>query len=115
MSDPMRDALVRLSRVRGVRGAMVVDPEAGVPVLDELAEGVDGKAVAALGSALFRRSGQAVRSAGYGGLDAAQMEAEHGHVLAVGTDVLVVVVLAERDAQLGLVRVEAQRALEAMQ
>lgn len=115
MTDPMREALVRLSRVQGVRGALVVDLEAGVPVLDELASGVDGKAVAALGSALFRRSGQAVSAAGYGPLAVAQLEAEAGHVLAVGTDILLVVVLAERGAQLGLIRVEAQRAVEAMQ
>ncbi len=115
MTDVMREAMARLSRVKGVRGAMVVDPEAGVPVTTELAAGVDGRAVAALAASLFRRAGQALRASGHGALATAQLEAEAGHVLAFEADPLLVVVVAEPRAQLGLIRVEAQRAAEEMQ
>ncbi len=115
MTDVMQAALTRLSHVQGVRGAMIVDPEAGVPVTAELAADVDGKAVAALAGSLFRRAGQAVSAAGQGALSTVQLEAAGGHVVASGSEALLVVVLAEAEAQLGLIRVEAQRAVEELQ
>ncbi|MEJ2185197.1 MAG: hypothetical protein P8Z36_04580 [Gemmatimonadota bacterium] len=111
MTDVERVTSV-LSHIPGVRGAMVVDAQAGVPVTSELATGVPGPAIAAFASALFRRSTQAIRSAGYGALGAVQLEAGGGDVVVAGNDVLLVVVLAEPDAQLGLIRVQAQRVAE---
>jgi uncharacterized protein len=111
MNDIERAAF-DLSRIPGVRGAMVVDVQAGVPVTAELATGVPGPAIAAFASALFRRSAQAIRSAGYGALGTVQLEAGGGDVVVVGNDVLLVVVLAEPDAQLGLIRVQAQNVAE---
>ena len=54
MIDVYNAAVQRLSRVSGVRGALLVDAQAGVPVVAELAEGVSGTAVAALAASLFR-------------------------------------------------------------
>ncbi|MEJ2677926.1 MAG: hypothetical protein P8174_02495 [Gemmatimonadota bacterium] len=111
MNDIER-ATFDLSHIPGVRGAMVVDVQAGVPVTAELATGVQGPAIAAFASALFRRSAQAIRSAGYGALATVQLQAGGGDVVVVGNDVLLVVVLAEPDAQLGLIRVQAQNVAE---
>jgi predicted regulator of Ras-like GTPase activity (Roadblock/LC7/MglB family) len=114
MSDPFAAALDRLSRISGVRGALIVEADAGVPVLAELSAGVDGAAVAALASSLYQRTGNAARVVEYGALRSLQLEAENGHVIVAGVGDLIVVVLAERSAQLGLVRLEVNRAAEAL-
>ena len=82
-------AVERLSRVAGVRGALLVESEAGVPVVSELRAGVNETAVAALVASLF-------------------------HVVAVDAGELILVVVADHDAQLGLVRFEAHRAAESI-
>jgi predicted regulator of Ras-like GTPase activity (Roadblock/LC7/MglB family) len=112
MSDPYRTSVERLSRVSGVRGALIVDLEAGIPVSAELAEDVSGSAVAALAAALYRRTSSAAQGAGFGPARTLQLESADGHVVMVGAGELVVVVVAEPAAQLGLVRLEANRAAE---
>ena len=115
MSDIFTEVVERLSRVTGVRGALVVETDAGVPITAELAEGVDGDVVSALAASLFRRTNKAAQTAAFGNLRTLQLEADVGHVIvADGGDVLIVVI-AEKNAQLGLVRLEAHRAAEALQ
>jgi predicted regulator of Ras-like GTPase activity (Roadblock/LC7/MglB family) len=114
MSDVYTDAVQRLSRVNGVRGALLVDAEAGLPVMAELEDGVSGTAVAALAQSLFRRTADAQKSGGFGKLVTLQLEADEGHVIAVDAGELIIVVVAARDAQLGLVRLEAHRAAESL-
>lgn len=114
MSDIFQEALERLSRVTGVRGAMLVEADAGVPVMAELTEGVDGNAVAALAGSLFRRTMKAATTAEFGRLTTLQLEAEAGHVIVADAGELLVVVVAEKSAQLGLVRLEAYRAAESV-
>lgn len=110
MSDAVTSVLKTLTRVEGVRGAMVVDAEAGVPVASQLATGVQETALAAVSGALFTRTADASRSAGYGALRVMQLEAAAGHMVVAGAGALLVVVLTEADARLGLVRVQAGRA-----
>lgn len=110
MSDRMLNVLRTLTQVEGVRGAMVVDAEAGVPVVSQLTPGVEETALAAVSGALFTRTAEASRSAGYGGLRVMQLEAADGNVVVAGAGPLLVVVLTEADARLGLVRVQAGQA-----
>lgn len=112
MSEVVRGVLDRLTRVPGVQGAMVVDAEAGVPVMSQLAMGVKETALAAMSGALFTRTADASGSAGYGGLRVVQLEAREGSVVVAGAGPLLVVVLTEAGAQLGLVRVQAETAAE---
>jgi predicted regulator of Ras-like GTPase activity (Roadblock/LC7/MglB family) len=49
------DLLLVLTRIPGVRGALVVSSEDGLAVADALMEGVDGRAVAALTASLAAR------------------------------------------------------------
>jgi uncharacterized protein len=114
MNNPYARAVEQLSRVAGVLGALVVERDAAVPVVAELTEGVDGTAVAALAASLFRRTAQASESAQFGRLGTLHLEADHGHVVAVDAGDLVLVVIAARDAQLGLVRLEAHRAADSL-
>lgn len=115
MSDIFSAALDRLSRVSGVRGALIVETDAGVPVSSELAEGVPGEVVAALASSLFRRTNKAAQTAEFGSLRTLQLEAEFGHVIVANGGEMLVVVVAEKNAQLGQLRLEAHRAAEALQ
>ena len=112
MTDPLANALHRVSRVPGVTGALIVDAEAGVPVMADLREGVTGGAVAALAAALYQRTSSATDAAGLGRLETFHLEAAEGHVVAAGAGELVVVAIVGDDAQLGLVRIETQRAAQ---
>lgn len=107
-------AVDRVSRVAGVRGVLLVESEGGVPVISELREGVNETAVAALAASLFRRTGDASETADFGRLNTLQLEADEGHIVAVDAGDLILVVIAEHDAQLGLVRYEAHRAAESL-
>lgn len=110
MTDLVKVALQRLTKVGGVRGAMVVDAEAGVPVASELATGVDETALAALAGSLFRRTQDASTASGFGRVRILQLESGGGHLFVAGAGALVIVALAEPTAQLGLVRIEVGRA-----
>lgn len=114
MSVNLTQSVDRLSRVSGVLGAMIVEAEAGVPVVAEMTAGVESGPVAALASSLYRRTANAAATAGLGGVRSMQLEADQGHVIVAGAGELLVIVVAERNAQLGLVRLEATRAAEAL-
>ena len=113
-NELFRSALERLSRVAGVRGALIVDTDAGVPVVEELSADVDGTALAALAASLFKRTDRAVQTAAFGKLSTLQLEAEQGTVIAGEAGDLVIVAIAERQAQLGLVRLEVHRTAESL-
>lgn len=114
MTHAIPETADRLSRIPGVRGALVVDTDAGVPVASMLEGDVDGGAVAALAASLFQRTSSAARTAGLERLETLQLEAARGHVLAADAGELAVVAVATGDAQLGLVRLETRRAAEAI-
>lgn len=114
MSDPYAETLARLSHVPGVRGAIIVEPETGVPVMAEVEAHTSAQALAALASALFQRTGKASDAAGFGALHRLQLDAEGGRVLMAHAGDLVLVVLVGDAGQLGLVRLEMQRAAEAL-
>lgn len=114
MSELFSEALDRLSRVGGVRGALIVETKAGLPIQAELTEGVEGGAVAALAASLYRRANRASRTAELGDLATLQLEGDSGHVIVAEAGEVLVVVVTDRTAQLGLVRLEAHRAAEAL-
>lgn len=115
MSDPYRAGLDRLSRIRGVRGALIVDGSAGVPVVAEVSADVPVPALAALAASLYRRTERSAGDAGLGPVRSLQLAADQGHVLMAQGKELVVVALAEPNSQLGLVRLEVRRIAEAVQ
>ena len=114
MRKNFEDVLDRLSRVAGVRGAMLVDAQAGVPIVAEMAEGIQGAAVAAMAASLVKRAGKASQSAKFGGLKSIQLEGTDGHVIVANHGEIVAVAVTRADAQLGLVRVEIRNAVEAL-
>jgi predicted regulator of Ras-like GTPase activity (Roadblock/LC7/MglB family) len=101
------DALDRVTRVPGVRGALVVAAADGLVVAEQLMEGVDGQAVAALTGSLISRLARTAGSAGMRPPAFLQLRGEDGSVLAApGPDDLVLVAVVGPDANVGLARLE---------
>ena len=112
-----RELLERVNRVSGVRGSMVVAVEDGLVVAEDLMVGVPGGAVAALVASIFRRARKSLQGADFGGAQLVQVEADAGLLFAAAppqlADLLLVVV-AESWVNVGLVRLEAARVVEAL-
>ncbi|HEV2149294.1 MAG TPA: roadblock/LC7 domain-containing protein [Longimicrobiaceae bacterium] len=112
------EQLGALSRIPGVRGCMVVAAEDGLMVEADLMVGVPGPAVAALVASLFRRARRSVSAASFGSASFIQVEGDEGFLVAAAPAApadLLVVVVAERWVNVGLVRLEAARAAGALE
>jgi predicted regulator of Ras-like GTPase activity (Roadblock/LC7/MglB family) len=110
------DALDRVTRVRGVRGAMIVAGDDGLVVAEQLMEGIKGAAVAALAASLASRLRRAMEAAGVGSGVFWHLQAENGALLVVpGSSGMLVVAVAEPGVNAGLVRLELLRAAEAVE
>ncbi|PYP43353.1 MAG: hypothetical protein DMD42_10350 [Gemmatimonadetes bacterium] len=106
-------ALDLITRVRGVRGAMLVSAEDGIVVAEQLMEGIKGPAVSALAASLATRLRRAMEAAGVGASLFWHLQAEQGALLVVPTPGgTLVVAVAEPDVNVGLVRLELLRAAE---
>ena len=106
-------ALDLVTRVRGVRGAMLVSAEDGLIVAEQLMEGIKGPAVAALAGSLANRLGRAMEAAGVGTSVFWHLQGSQGALLVVPTPSgILVVAVAEADVNVGLVRLELLRAAE---
>lgn len=112
MSSPFEAVLDRLIRQRGVSAGLVVSESDGIIVDARLRIGERGDRVAALAASLYRKARLSAEAAGLGGVGFLQLEAERGRVCAVGRNDIVLVVVAAREANVGLIRVELLRALE---
>ena len=100
-------ALDRVTRVPGVRGALVVDATDGLVVAEQLMDGVDGQAAAALTGSLVGRLARATASAGMRPPAFVHLRGDAGSVLAApGPGDLVLVAVVGPDANLGLARLE---------
>ena len=91
--------------------SLVVGESDGMIVDSNMQVGQQGERVAALAASLFRKSRLAASAAGLGAATFLQLEAERGRVCACGRNDLVLVVVAEAAANVGLIRVEMLRAL----
>jgi predicted regulator of Ras-like GTPase activity (Roadblock/LC7/MglB family) len=110
-------ALDLITRVRGVRGAMLVSAEDGLVVAEQLMEGIKGSAVAALAASLAGKLRRAMEAAGTGTSVFWHLQADQGALLVVPAATeggILVVAVAEPDVNIGLVRLELLRAAEAV-
>lgn len=111
------DLLSRVNRVSGVRGAMIVALEDGLVVEEDLMVGVPGDAAAALVASIFRRARASVRAAEFGAAHFVQVEGDDGLLFAAAPPQLgdlLLVVVAEGWVNVGLVRLEAAKVVEAL-
>jgi predicted regulator of Ras-like GTPase activity (Roadblock/LC7/MglB family) len=108
--------LETLTRQRGVRASLIVSENDGLVVDSNLRFGQDGDRVAALAASLYRKARLSASAARLGSVSFLQLDAERGRVCAVGgRGDLVIVVVADPSANVGLIRVELLRALEALE
>ena len=115
MTGDPRAVLEHVTRVRGIRGSMLVAESDGLVVAESLMEGMDGAPAAALAARLAGRLRRAMATAGFRAPAFLQLRAERGTVLAVPAgDDLLLVAIAERDANIGLARLELRAAAEAL-
>jgi len=115
VTSRFRQALDNITHVRGVRGALLVTSEDGLVVADALMEGIRGDAVAALAASLTAKLTKAAESAGVGYPHFVHLQAQDGTLVGLPTtNGVLVVVVADRQLNVGLVRLEMLRAAEAI-
>ncbi len=114
MASPFQAVLGSLIRQRGVTGSLIVSERDGIVVDAALQVGMRGDVLAALTASLYRRARLAAGAAGFGETTFLQLEAEAGRVCALGRDDLVLVAVCEPGANVGLVRMEMLKGLEAL-
>lgn len=114
MSSPYEAVLLSLTRHRGVVASMLVGETDGMIVDSNLQIGQNGDRVAALAASLYRKARLSSAAAGLGDVAFMQLEAERGRVCAAGRGDLVLIVVTAPTANVGLVRVEMLRAVEAL-
>jgi predicted regulator of Ras-like GTPase activity (Roadblock/LC7/MglB family) len=105
--------LGELTRAHGVRGALVVSREDGLPVAEALMEDLDGRALAALAASLDKRL--AALAAALGQTQPAVWElagTEAVLLAAAAAEGLLLVVVAAPDAGAGELRLRLRRAAE---
>lgn len=106
MTD-VQAVLERVTRVAGVRGALVASTADGLVVAEQLMDEVDGRAAAALAGSLVSRLMRTAGAAGRRAPSFVQLRAERGSILAApGAADLVLIAVAGPDANLGLARLE---------
>lgn len=111
---PFTPALEALMRHRGVRATLVVSATDGIPIDSTLQFGQEGGRFAALAASLYRKARQSALTAGFGATGFMQLEAERGRLCLLGGDELLLVAVADADANVGLIRIEMLRAAEAL-
>ena len=108
--------LEALTRQRGVRASLIVSESDGLVVDSNLRFGQDGDRVAALAASMYRKARLSAAAARLGSVAFLQLDAERGRICAAGgRGDLVLVVVADATANVGLIRVELLKALEMLQ
>lgn len=107
MTDQLFASLDRLTRVPHVRGAVLVGRDDGLIVADNMAESANAKAMAALVESLASRLDRMCTSLGSASPRFIHLSTERGVILAMPiNEMLLLLVSATRDANVGLVRHE---------
>lgn len=114
MIAPLDAVLEPVARIKGVRAVILAAEDDGVPVHAIAHEDVDAETLAALGCRLYRSARLASERAGFGASSIMHVEADAGQVCVARTggdgSSLVVIVLAEGDANTGALRQALARA-----
>jgi predicted regulator of Ras-like GTPase activity (Roadblock/LC7/MglB family) len=117
MTTPFAPVLMSLTRQRGVRASLIVSESDGLVVDSNLWFGQDGDRVAALAASIYRKARLSAAAARLGAVNFLQMDAERGRICAVGVSEisdLVLVVVADPTANVGLIRVALLKAQESL-
>ncbi|HNV74777.1 MAG: roadblock/LC7 domain-containing protein [Gemmatimonadetes bacterium] len=107
-------SITALARLRGVRGVVVTSVRDALPIESSAHVDVDVDALAAFATALHRRAHQSAECSEAGAVRLLSLDAAAGRLMAAARGELLIVVLAGREANPGLLRVSLQRALEGL-
>jgi predicted regulator of Ras-like GTPase activity (Roadblock/LC7/MglB family) len=108
-----RRLLDQVTRVRGVRGALLVAGEDGMVVTEAVMEGVRANAVAALTGSLARRVRRTADAAGLGFPQFVHLQATQGTICIVpAADGTLVVALADPEVNVGMLRLALLKVAE---
>lgn len=111
----LHTALEQVTEVPQVFGAMVVSADEGIVVGESLMEGLQSNAVAALAASVTHKLSLTTEAAELGSPSFVHLAAERGALLAVPAgSSLVIVVVAGRDVNVGLARLEMLKVAEAI-
>lgn len=108
------EILEAFARQKGVRASLVVDAKDGISIDSTLQFGQDGNRVAALAASLYGRARKSAATAGFGVTGFMQLEAETGRLCMLGGDHVLLVIVAEHGANVGLIRLAMLRAAESL-
>jgi predicted regulator of Ras-like GTPase activity (Roadblock/LC7/MglB family) len=115
VTERLRQSLDKITRVRGVRGALLVTGDDGLIVADAVMDSVRGDAVAALGANLATRMAKTCECSGVGSLQFVHLQSVQGTLLVMPlAEEVVLVVIGDKDINVGLVRLEMQGMSEAV-
>lgn len=113
MTLKFQRVLDHITKVRGVRGALLVAGEDGLVVAESVMEGVRSNAVAALTGMLARRMRRAADAAGVGVPQFVHLQMTRGAICTVpAPDGTLVVALADPEVNVGLLRIALLKAAE---
>ncbi|MEO7084278.1 MAG: roadblock/LC7 domain-containing protein [Gemmatimonadaceae bacterium] len=116
MTTPFSATLESLIRLRGVRASLIVSERDGLVVDENLRYGQEGERVAALAASIYRKARLSAASARFGSVSFLQLDGENGRVCIAGAgNDLVIVVVADQSANVGLIRVDLLKATQAFQ
>jgi predicted regulator of Ras-like GTPase activity (Roadblock/LC7/MglB family) len=115
VTEVLRETLGVLAAMPGVRAALAATTSDGLPAATVAAFDVDADALAAFATAVLNRTRRANAAAGYGDTHHLSLDAENGRLFVATQGELALVILADRDAAAGLLRVALQRALRSVQ
>ena len=108
--------LESITRQRGVRASLIVSESDGLIIDANLRFGQDGDRIAALAASLYRKARLSAGAAWLGAVAFLQLDAERGRICVVGgRGDLIIVVVAEPTANVGLIRVELLKAAERLE
>jgi len=111
----VRRLLDQVTRVRGVRGALLVAGEDGLVVAETVMKGVRANAVAALSGSLARRVKRTADAAGVGFPQFIHLQATHGVICTVpAADGTLIVAIADAAVNVGLLRLALLKVAEVM-
>jgi len=115
-SSSFGTVLESITRQRGVRASLIVSESDGLIIDANLRFGQDGDRIAALAASLYRKARLSAGAAWLGAVAFLQLDAERGRIcVAGGRGDLIIVVVAEPAANVGLIRVELLKAVDQLE
>jgi len=114
MTSPFLDLLIGVARQRGVLGGLVVSERDGIVVEEHVQIGVRASVVGALAASIYRKARQAADASGLGAVTYLELVATGGRLCMAGRDDLVIVVITDPRATVGLLRTAVLHARDAL-